>query len=58
MDATRDGLDRKGLTAGYTVDLEAFRVACDDRADALTLSKLDRGHMGERDIETIDLAFW
>jgi hypothetical protein len=46
MDAARDGLDRKGLTARHAIDLEAFCVACDDRADALALTELDGGDMG------------
>ena len=56
MDAARDGFDREGLAARNTVDLKAFRVTRDDRADALALAKLDGGHMGEGDIEAVDLA--
>ena len=57
MDTARDWLDREGLPARNAVDLEAFRVAGDDRADAFALAKFDGGHVGERDVEAIDLAF-
>jgi hypothetical protein len=57
MDAARDGLDRKGLTARHAIDLKPFRVARDNRADAFTLAELDGGDMGERDADAVDLTF-
>jgi len=56
MHPARHRLDREGLAAGHAVNLEALRVACDDRADAFSLAELDRGYMGERDIQSIDLT--
>ena len=55
MDAARDGLDRKGLTAGNAVDLKSLGVACNDRADAFTFTELHSGHMCKGDVEAIDL---
>ena len=55
MDAACDRLDGKGLPAGDTVNLEAFRIASNDGPDTFADPKFHRGHMGEGDVQAINL---
>ena len=57
VEATRERLDGKGPPARHAVDLEPFRVAGDDRPDALTFAELDGCDMGQGDTQPIDLTF-
>ena len=55
-DAARVRLDREGPPAGHAVELEALRVARDDRPDGFALAEFDGGHMRQAHPQAIDLA--
>jgi hypothetical protein len=54
-DARGCGLDREGTPARHAVELEAHRVARDDRADGLALAELDGGDPGQGGDDAVDL---